>query len=82
MRLGVNNENVLGLRHTFASLGKYKETRPKHSYPMGVTKEQGKKHEEEEKDIYDILFQMFWKKIVGRPMGYKYKKRNQVVYSA
>jgi hypothetical protein len=49
---------------------------------MGVTKEQGKKHEEEEKDIYDILFQMFWKKIVGRPMGYKYKKRNQVVYSA
>jgi hypothetical protein len=38
MKLKMNKENVLGRKHTFASLGKCKETRPKHSWgPMGVS---------------------------------------------
>jgi len=34
MKLGMSEENVLGLNHTFASLGKCKETRPKHSWVL------------------------------------------------
>jgi hypothetical protein len=34
MKLGMSEENVLGFNHTFASLGKCKETRPKHSWVL------------------------------------------------